>query len=1371
LLALAHASAFLARALQVGTAGPITTGFAVTDVTATSSTVTNTGFRSIMRANTVVAGNANWAYSSLKEWTNVYTCTGASAGAYCYSVLAASYLTARVTAVFSTACASSATVGTKPTAAVGTPNAAITSIAVAKSTGSSTTCPPTYTYAGQTATLKGMVTALVAGGFYMQDSNAVNSGIFVANTAQNLVDQVVTVTAGVLVQYGGQLQLQGGSVTVAGTLSTPAPVPLSSPPPGLLTACTSTSSPGGVQYEGMTVSFTGGVTLLAAASSNANQLGYLVTSSGVLVLGTQSYMQNYQAGGTFATMSGVIIGAPAMQNAYGALYVRGPADLGTYTKTIYTSNTCVTAGQCTGATVGATLPSVLATGSPVTFTPLSIFSAGMRPFGPATTSPGTTFAPTGYTPMSAVGAVSVAPLLLNAGSNPGTGYAANPSSVFATCSNANASSWATTASVYAPYINTKVYIEGIFTAVAPVAQYLPVADMSYVSNSVATCDTTCTAALPLGTPALAYFATSASSGCSDPTTTPGGSSAGWCVSCIYPSGYYMSTTEVSGPFSGIAVNLNPDQIQYLLAPNNPYPMAPLCPSLTGASLLPQFPSATTTLRLGVTGTLSLDSDTGSGLVLSAITSTTVLSTSTAMVQAQLLSTQAFSYTWTGTQNNALGAALITSPSAPTVCAAGSPATPPISNPAFVPYKGAVVSFPNVTVMSFTSSLLLDAQTSAKSGFYVVTDTNGAQAYPIIVASTLYGSWKPQALSASDIPPSLFQCAMIAPLTGILDWNANLLAWTLQPRFSNDISAGALGLSLNTRCAPACGGPTKLLTFPAGATAALPGPTSAPASCAYPPPPPPSPPPPVASPPPTAPIMPPPSPSPRPPLPPPASPRPPPPVFPPPAAKPPPPPLAPTPVTYVSQNVTADVLVTNFAPSSDPLGIGGLAGNLPIRVLISYVEAVNAEAIANYPAGILSTSNVQTFWPSAGTPAVAGAGDTTGYPSPTVTAITVCSSADSKAGTNGCIGQTYLGSIIQTGSSRHLLATSGRRMLQSGVPKVPQAAHAGRELLQTSAAALALQRASYATYGGTAPMNTQLASTATPATASGPPPGATGLIVTGYTVYAVLQFGNTTFATVNTAAARTSVLGAAFNDFSNYVSKVNTQLDSTYLLSAVTQSMFEPYGAWQDTTTTSAANFLMVVGTTASPLPNYYAASAILSWLANSNDPNNGTFPVLAGPSSLATVSGTGGRPTLQNMPTGAPSPQLGAKVILQQTVTSVAQATAIANAASAVVADGTMCKAMLYNSMQCYASPVVLPVSTIPVQTPPNAAVVAAQAAATAALADAKKDLGNTKSLRKMALIAACVLGPILACVLLASLVRARAFPSRRYEPSTNARA
>jgi hypothetical protein len=382
---------------------------------------------------------------------------------------------------------------------------------------------------------------------------------------------------------------------------------------------------------------------------------------------------------------------------------------------------------------------------------------------------------------------------------------------------------------------------------------------------------------------------------------------------------------------------------------------------------------------------------------------------------------------------------------------------------------------------------------------------------------------------------------------------------------------------------------------------------------------------------------------------------------------------------------------------------------------------------------------------------------TGYPAPTATAITVCSSADSKAGTNGCIGQTYLGSIISTGSSRHLLTTPGRRMLQSGVPKVPQAAHAGRELLQTSAAALALQRASYATYGGTAPMNTQLASTGTPATAAGTPPGATGLIVTGYTVYAVLQFGNTTFATVNTAAARTSVLGAAFNDFSNYVSKVNTQLDSTYLLSAVTQSMFEPYGAWQDPTTTSAANFLMVVGTTASPLPNYYAASAILSWLANSKDPNNGTFPVLAGPSSLATVSGTGGRPTLQNMPTGAPSPQLGAKVILQQTVTSIAQANAIAAAASAVVADGTFCKAMQYNSMQCYASPVVLPVSTIPVQTPPNAAVVAAQAAATAALADAKNDLGNTQAIAKAAVPAAAVLGALLAAGLLALLVRARA--------------
>ena len=1320
----------------------------------------STGFRAIMRANTVVAGNVNWAYSSLNEWTNVYTCTGTSAGAYCYTVLAASYLADRVKAVFSATCTTTPTVGAKPAATSGTVNAAITSILLAKAT-SGSTCPPTYTNAGQTVTLTGKVTALVANGFYMQDSNTANSGIFVANTAQNLIDQVVTVTNGVLVQYGGQLQLQGGTLSVSGT--PPTISALSSP--SITSVCGPGSSPGGVQYEGMLATFSGPITLQAATASNGNQLGYLVTqSSNILVAATQSYMQNYLGGATFASMSGVVIGTPAMQNAYAALYVRGPADLGAYTKTISTSAVCSASGQCAGTSVGSTVSSfqgAQCSGAQCTvpFTPLSIFSAGMRPYNAPTTTPGTLFAPTGFAPLSAVGIAKPAPDSFPLGT--GTGYASSAltgsAGFSANCApNTNATTWATAGSVYAPSRGLQVYIEGIFTSVAPVSQYLPVSDTSVLPSltvgASAVCDSTCTAGLPAGAASIAYFANPSSSGCSNPSLTIT-STGGWCAACIYPSGYYMSTTEVSGPFSGIAVNLNPDQIQYVMSPSGQYPMAPLCPLQPGASLLPQFPSGTTTLRLGVTGTLSLDSDTGSGLVLTAVTSTTILSADTAMVQAQQLSTQAFSYTWGSNQTTLLGSSVVSTPTTGLQCAA---TTPIISNPSFVPYKSAVVSFPNVTVMSYTSSVILDASNTgtAKAGYYVVTDTNSGAAYPIIVSSVLYNSWKPQALSASLIPPALFQCAIIAPLTGIIDWNPNLLAWTLMPRFSSDIAGGALALPINTRCSPACGSGQKLLTFPNAATAPLPGPSNTTAACPYPPPPPPSPPPPLASPPPNAPVMPPPSPSPRPPPPPPKPPLPSPPVFPPPAAKPPPPPLAPTPVSYVAQNVTADVLVTNFAPSSDPLGIGGLAGNLPVRTLLSYVEAVNAETISTYPAGILSTSNVQTFWPSAGAVAVAGAGDTTGYPSPTVNAVTVCSSADSTAGTNGCIGQTFLGSIIKTGASRHLLTTSGRRMLQSGVPKTLPAAIPGRKLQAAqSAAALALQRASYPTYGGTAPMNIVLVSTGTPATAAGTPPGATSLIVTGYTVYSVLQFPNTTYATVNTAGARTNVLAAAFNDFTNYVSNVNTALDSSYLLGAVTQSMFEPYGAWQDTTTSSASNFLMVVGTTASPLPNYYVASAVLSWLANSNDPNNGTFPVKTGAGSLASISGTGGAPTLQNMPTGAPSPQLGAKVIFQQTVTSVPQATAIGTAAGAVVADGTLCKAMLYNSMQCYASPVVLPVSTIPVQTPPNAAVLAAQAAADSAVAGVKSDLSNSQAIAKAAVPAAAVLGGILGLVLLSLLI------------------
>jgi hypothetical protein len=74
--------------LQIGQAGPVTTGFSLTDTPASGvATVVSTQYRSMTRRNAVVAGNVNWGYSSANEWTNVYTCTGNSAGAFCYSAL------------------------------------------------------------------------------------------------------------------------------------------------------------------------------------------------------------------------------------------------------------------------------------------------------------------------------------------------------------------------------------------------------------------------------------------------------------------------------------------------------------------------------------------------------------------------------------------------------------------------------------------------------------------------------------------------------------------------------------------------------------------------------------------------------------------------------------------------------------------------------------------------------------------------------------------------------------------------------------------------------------------------------------------------------------------------------------------------------------------------------------------------------------------------------------------------------------------------------------------------------------------------------------------------------------------------------------
>jgi hypothetical protein len=82
------ADALPTRPAQIGQAGPVTTGFSLTDApTSGVASVVTTQARSMMRLNSVVAGNVNWGYSSAREWTNIYECTGVSAGAFCYTAL------------------------------------------------------------------------------------------------------------------------------------------------------------------------------------------------------------------------------------------------------------------------------------------------------------------------------------------------------------------------------------------------------------------------------------------------------------------------------------------------------------------------------------------------------------------------------------------------------------------------------------------------------------------------------------------------------------------------------------------------------------------------------------------------------------------------------------------------------------------------------------------------------------------------------------------------------------------------------------------------------------------------------------------------------------------------------------------------------------------------------------------------------------------------------------------------------------------------------------------------------------------------------------------------------------------------------------
>jgi len=1296
-----------------GSVGPVSPSFTVSD---SPTTTVGTEAHSLLRNYSVVAGNANWQYGSLNEWQLGLTCTGVSAGKYCYATLGGTYLSSRITAAFPSGTASCAstpvtTVAFPGSGTVGSASSSITTIALAKGYGIANPpsgCPTTFSNAGATVRLTGFVTAIVPGGFYMQDGTA---GIFVQyatgtiNLASGLaIDAGVTVT-GILTVYSGQLQItSAAAIFTAATAQTAVSISFSA-------ACS------GIAYEGVVV-ITGSVTLATGSASTAGQLGFLSSAAG-LVVATQAHMQNFVANGvSFNSLRGVLVGTPALGNQYMALFVRGLNDMGSFPQTVSSSASCSTTGTlgtCAGISTGPG-------GSP--FVPADIYSIGMRPMSSQVSA-----AVSATSLTSAYSGVGSTPLYtsLSAKNVPTTPTSSGYSTIATTCPTALPTN---TSYQYGALLNQWAYVEGILSTTLPQSGYSAVVyNCSFVCTAAAwgwsgTCSlipadavTACDASL---VPAiqLAWFSntgTASSPTCGTPCGTSltgvcgsgGTGGAVLCGACSTPNGYYMSTNEVSGPFSGIFVNLFPTQLSYL-ANGGAFPAVPLCPTTGGASLLPNLPSPGTTARIGVYGQVQLTSD-SSGVQLTNVQRTVLLDSPIATVASMIsLSTAAFGYTYNSSQNviSSLYPAIITSPCNKTLMA---------SHPAFMPYKATLVTFPNVTILSYTTLVQLDGSAlfaTNGNGYYLVTDTNSATVNPIIVSTVIYNTWKPAALTGANWT-TLVQCMMLS-VTGILDWNSNLNAWVLMPRSASDIGGS---LARNPGC-PVCGvAGAATIKMPLGSATgtsfSLPGPGNNP--CPSPPPPSPPPPSPYSPPPP----FPSPSPPPPSPAPPPPPPLPPPPIkYPPPPASP-PPPLAPAPVVTITQNVTVDICVSNLAPSGNMTG--GMAGNLPSRVLAAYAEAINAEGQATpaissaFPNGLLSVNALTAVW----TTSVPGA-ESTGFPTPTfpMPGFSACTAAQAASGTNNCIGQQFLGSKITTTSSRRLLQASLPRAALSGA--TASAGAAQRSLQQAVTA-------NYGAYLGTAPVGTPLVTTSAPSVASGEAPASLSMTLIGYTVYAVIQFPSTpSYTTVNTAAARTTIMTAAYNDYKWYIDNIaNSTWNNQYLDSVITSSSFTAFGAYQDATTATASDFMMVIGTTAAPLPNYYAAQAVSSWLQDSSFPraviNGGPTNGLA----ALSLSGAGSPITLTVLPgTGAGSPQIGAKVIFSSTVDNVAQANAINASSSVAVTDGTLCAAMNLNALACFAAPAAVATSPGP---PTPSAVGAAFANAKQALSSALADRDQAK--------------------------------------------
>ena len=301
-----------------------------------------------------------------------------------------------------------------------------------------------------------------------------------------------------------------------------------------------------------------------------------------------------------------------------------------------------------------------------------------------------------------------------------------------------------------------------------------------------------------------------------------------------PSGYYMATEEVQGPYSGLFVNLFTTQISYL-ATGGAYPVSDQCPSFPGASLLPNFPSPTSTMRVGVYGKVTMAADGNSGVQLNYVQRSIILDSTITQAAAWPvggMNTAAFAYGYVSVQN-------ATSPYPIQVTSPCNSSTQMPSHPAFMPFKSVLVTFTNVTILSYTTGVSVDGRASS-AGAYVVTDTAGATAKPIIVVSTIFNTWLPGKTSGASYT-ALAQCMMMS-LTGIMEWSTSVGAWVVMPRSAADIG-GSLARNPGCVCTPVSTPSTpgsSNITLTGGAVA-LPGPGGTPCPSSPPPsPPPPSP---------------------------------------------------------------------------------------------------------------------------------------------------------------------------------------------------------------------------------------------------------------------------------------------------------------------------------------------------------------------------------------------------------------------------------------------------------------------------------------------------------------------------------------------------